>query len=151
MDVRQDNPFQTPQADLRQATISRQPLYRLSAIGIGTFIGTPLAGALMLAHNLQLLGKAGRVTMVWGIALAMLVLTTTLGVMLPGDKSTLPLAILQLLGMMVLAKNLIEADLQRHAAAGGAFLSNWRAAGIAVLFFLGVIAISFALLMFVGL
>ena len=57
MDVQQDNPFQTPQADLQQASASTLPLYRIAAVGLGTFLGTPLAGAWMLAHNLQLLGK----------------------------------------------------------------------------------------------
>lgn len=68
MDVQQDNPFQTPQADLQQASASTLPLYRIAAVGLGTFLGTPLAGAWMLAHNLQLLGKADRVAMVRRVA-----------------------------------------------------------------------------------
>lgn len=148
MDVQQDNPFQTPQADLQpRAVSSGQPLYRMTAIGIGTFLGTPLAGAWLLAYNLRLLGKGSQVAMVWGIAVAMLVLTTVLSFVLPEDALTLPLAILQLLGMLLLAKQLIQADLLRHAAAGGTFLSNWRAAGIAILFLLGVLVLSFFVLM----
>ncbi|WAJ36531.1 hypothetical protein OU800_18210 [Pseudomonas sp. GOM7] len=148
MDVQQANPFQPPQADLQPHVFSSgQPLYRMTAIGIGTFLGTPLAGAWLLAYNLRQLGKAKHVAMVWSVALAMLVLTTVLSFVLPEDTLTLPFAILQLLGMLLLAKQLIQADLLRHAAAGGAFLSNWRAAGIAILFFLGVTALLVGVLM----
>lgn len=65
MDVQQSNPFQPPQADLQQATTNQSPLYSVAGVGLVTFIGTPLAGAWLLAHNLQLLGKADRVAMVW--------------------------------------------------------------------------------------
>lgn len=152
MDVQQDNPFQTPQADLQTAGTgtSQPPLYRIAAIGVGTFLGTPLAGAWMLAHNLQLLGKADRVAMVWGIAVALLALTIVLAFVLPEEVPTLPFAIAQLAGMVMLAKHLIEADIQRHDLAGGAFLSNWRAAGIAILFSIGVMALLFAGLMILG-
>ena len=34
-----------------------------------------------------------------------------------------------------------------HAEAGGAFLSNWRAAGIGLMFTLGLAALMFAVLM----
>ncbi|CAE6948760.1 MULTISPECIES: hypothetical protein [Pseudomonas] len=147
MDVQQDNPFQTPQADLQQASASTLPLYRIAAVGLGTFLGTPLAGAWMLAHNLQLLGKADRVAMVWGVAVCLLALTLALAFVLPEEVPTLPFAIGQLLGMVMLAKHLTEADIQQHAAAGGTFLSNWRAAGIAVLFSIAVMALLFAVLM----
>jgi hypothetical protein len=152
MDVQQDNPFQTPQADLQSASTgtSQLPLYRIAAIGVGTFLGTPLAGAWMLAHNLQLLGKADRVAMVWGVAVVLLALTIVLAFVLPEEVPTLPFAIAQLVGMVMLAKHLIEADILQHAATGGAFLSNWRAAGIAILFSIAVMALLFAVLMIVG-
>lgn len=152
MDVQQDNPFQTPQADLQPASTgtSVEPLYRIAAIGVGTFLGTPLAGAWMLAHNLQLLGKADRVAMVWGIAVALFAMTIALAFVLPEEVPAMPFAIAQLVGMVMLAKYLTEADIQHHEQAGGAFLSNWRAAGIAVLFSIGVMALIFAVLMIIG-
>ena len=45
MDVQQSNPFQPPQAELQQATTQQSPLYSVAGVGLATFIGTPLAGA----------------------------------------------------------------------------------------------------------
>ena len=119
--------------------------YRISSSA--TFIGTPLAGAWLLAHNLQLLGQAHRVAMVWGISVFLLVVTLVLAFVLPEEVPAMPFAIAQLMAMIMLAKNLMEADLKQHAEAGGALLSNWRAAGIGLMFTLGLAALMFAVLM----
>ncbi len=147
MDVQQSNPFQTPQADLQQTTTNQAPLYSIAGVGLATFIGTPLAGAWLLAHNLQLLGKADRVAMVWGVSIALLLITLVLAFVLPEEVPALPFAIAQLMAMIMLAKNLMEAELKQHTEAGGAYLSNWRAAGIGLLFTLAVAALMFAVLM----
>lgn len=147
MDVQQSNPFQTPQADLQQASTNQAPLYSIAGVGLATFIGTPLAGAWLLAHNLQLLGKADRVAMVWGVSIALLVVTLVLAFVLPEEVPALPFAIAQLMAMIMLAKNLMEAELKQHTEAGGVYLSNWRAAGIGLLFTLAVAALMFAVLM----
>lgn len=147
MDVQQSNPFQPPQADLQQATTNQLPLYSVAGVGLATFIGTPLAGAWLLAHNLQLLGKADRVAMVWGISVFLLVVTLVLAFVLPEEVPAMPFAIAQLMAMIMFAKSLMEADLKQHAEAGGAVLSNWRAAGIGLMFTLGLAALMFAVLM----
>ncbi|ALN18204.1 hypothetical protein [Ectopseudomonas mendocina] len=147
MDVQQSNPFQTPQADLQQTTAQHPPLYSVAGVGLATFIGTPLAGAWLLAHNLQLLGQAHRVAMVWGISVVLLLVTLVLAFVLPEEVPALPFAVAQLMVMIMLAKNLMEADLKQHVEAGGAFLSNWRAAGIGLLFTIGLAALMFAVLM----
>lgn len=147
MDVQQSNPFQTPQADLQQTSVQHPPLYSVAGVGLATFIGTPLAGAWLLAHNLQLLGQAHRVAMVWGISVVLLLVTLVLAFVLPEEVPALPFAVAQLMAMIMLAKNLMEADLKQHVEAGGAFLSNWRAAGIGLLFTIGLAALMFAVLM----
>lgn len=147
MDVQQSNPFQPPQADLQQAAASQLPLYSIAGVGLATFIGTPLAGAWLLAHNLQLLGQAHRVAMVWGISVALLLATLVLAFVLPEEVPAMPFAIAQLMAMIMLAKNLMEADLKQHLEAGGTFLSNWRAAGIGLLFTIGLVVLMFAVLM----
>lgn len=147
MDVQQSNPFQPPQADLQQATTNQSPLYSVAGVGLVTFIGTPLAGAWLLAHNLQLLGKADRVAMVWGISVFLLVVTLGLAFVLPEEVPAMPFAIAQLMAMIMFAKSLMEVDLKQHAEAGGAFLSNWRAAGIGLMFTLGLAALMLAVLM----
>jgi hypothetical protein len=151
MDVHGNNPFQPPQAGLQLVTTSPLPLYRLSAVGLATFLGTPLAGAWLLAHNLQLLGRADRVAMVWATSVALLLVTLVLAFVLPEEVPAMPFAIAQLAAMMVLAKNLMEADIKQHTEAGGAFLSNWRAAGVGLLFTIGLAALAFAVLMIIDL
>lgn len=146
MDGHTDNPFQTPQADLQVAS-SQAPLYRLAAVGLATFLGTPLAGAWLLAHNLKLLGQANRVAMVWAVAVALLVATLGLAFVVPEEVPAMPFAIAQLFAMMAFAKHLLEADIKRHTEAGGAFLSNWRAAGIGLLFTTGLMALLFGVVM----
>ena len=147
MDVQQSNPFQPPQADLQQTATNQSPLYSVAGVGLATFIGTPLAGAWLLAHNLQLLGRADRVAMVWGISVVLLIVTLVLAFVLPEEVPALPFAIAQLMAMIMFAKSLMEADLKQHAEAGGAFLSNWRSAGIGLTFTLGLAALMFAVLM----
>lgn len=147
MDVQQSNPFQTPQADLQQTTTNQAPLYSIAGVGLATFIGTPLAGAWLLAHNLQLLGKADRVALVWGVSIVLLLVTLVLAFVLPEEVPALPFAVAQLMAMIMLAKNLMEVELKQHTEAGGVFLSNWRAAGIGLLFTLAVAALMFAVLM----
>ncbi|MGG2399662.1 hypothetical protein ACJRW5_22210 [Pseudomonas sp. SH1-B] len=149
MDGQSQNPFQTPHAELSEVSHD-YPLYSLAGVGLATFIGTPLAGAWLLAHNLQLLGKADRVAMTWGVSVALLFVTLVLAFVLPEEVPALPFAIAQLFAMMALSKHLIETDIKRHAAAGGRFLSNWRAAGIGLLFTLGMVALMFAVVMILG-
>lgn len=147
MDVQQSNPFQTPQADLQQTSTNQAPLYSIAGVGLATFIGTPLAGAWLLAHNLQLLGKADRVALVWGVSIVLLLVTLVLAFVLPEEVPALPFAVAQLMAMIMLAKNLMEVELKQHTEAGGVFLSKWRAAGIGLLFTLAVAALMFAVLM----
>ena len=61
-----ENPFRPPEARLDEPDATHgEPLYRLSAIGLGTFIGTPLAGAFLAAVNLRRLGRAQEVGKTW--------------------------------------------------------------------------------------
>lgn len=143
------NPFQPPQADLQVAS-SAQPLYSLAGIGLATFFGTPLAGAWLLAHDLKALGKHDRLPMLWGLSVALLVATLVLAFVLPEEVPALPFAIAQLFAMMALARHLIEAEIKHHVAAGGVFLSNWRAVGIGLLVTLGFAALMFVVLMVIG-
>lgn len=150
MQGQDNNPFQTPQAEL-QGVSTAQPLYSLPGIGIATFIGTPLAGAWLLAHNLRLLGKAQRVATTWQVAVALLVVTLALAFVLPAEVPALPFAIAQLFAMMALARHLIDSDIKQHAEQGGVFISNWRAAGIGLLGVLAVAALLFAVFLLLGL
>ncbi len=70
MDANPENPYRAPAAELL-STEDRAagPLYRMSAVGIATFFGTPLAGAYIMAHNLRALGQQDRVRNAWQLGM----------------------------------------------------------------------------------
>lgn len=125
-----------------------EPLYRLSAIGLGTFIGTPLAGAFLAAVNLRRLGRAQEVGKTWLVGLCLFVLLPVLGAILP-ENIPRSASVAQIFGMVYYAKSAFGPALDSHKAAGGAFISNWRAAGIGLLFMLVVLSVAIPVVMLV--
>ncbi|MCR7045129.1 hypothetical protein NS826_15675, partial [Pseudomonas aeruginosa] len=55
----------------------------------------------------------------------------------------------QIFGMVYYAKSAFGPALDSHKAAGGAFISNWRAAGIGLLFMLVVLSVAIPVVMLV--
>jgi hypothetical protein len=141
------NPYRAPDAELLAAE-NRVigPLYRMSAVGIATFFGTPLAGAYIIARNLRALGLHERVRNTWSIASGLLVLVMVIGYWLP-EGAGIGLTVAQVIGMHQHAKVLFGEAVAAH---GGTFLSNWRAFGIALLFLLGFMVVLFAVFMMIG-
>ncbi|WP_204325150.1 hypothetical protein, partial [Stenotrophomonas maltophilia] len=74
--------------------------YRLSAIGLGTFIGTPLAGAFLAAVNLRRLGRAQEVGKTWLVGLCLFVLLPVLGAILPENIPSIGFTVAQIFGMV---------------------------------------------------
>lgn len=141
----QDNPFQTPAAVLQDAatTTTGEPLYRLAAIGIATFFGTPVAGAWVMAQNLKRLGRLGQVRHAWITGICAFIAIFLLGWFLPESVPATPINIAAVFGMHHYAKQHIGAALDQHTAQGGTFVSNWRAFGVSLLFLLAVMAVIF--------
>lgn len=146
MDANLDNPYQAPVADL-QAGGARAPLYRMSAVGIATFFGTPLAGAYIITRNLRALGREESCRGVWWISLGVLVAIMLVSYFLPTNAGGMGLTIGQVVGMHYYAKSLFGEAVTRH---DGAFLSNWRAFGIALLFLLALIVVMFVAVLVFG-
>ncbi|HSX70652.1 MAG TPA: hypothetical protein VLF16_06935 [Pseudomonas sp.] len=131
------NPYRAPEADLvvpQQAATG--PLYRMSAVGIATFFGTPLAGAFITTRNLRALGLHGQVQKTWWMGVGLLVAVMVVGYWLP-ESASMGLTVGQVFAMHYYAKPLFGDTVAGH---GGPFYSNWRAFGISLLFLLGVIA-----------
>jgi hypothetical protein len=155
-DTPQDNPFQTPAAVLQDAatTATGEPLYRLAAVGIATFFGTPIAGAWVIVQNLKALGRSHEARNIWLMGIGLTLAIFVLGYFLPENTSGSPIAVGTVVGMYYLAKQTFGVTLERHLAAGGKLRSNWRAFGVALLFLLAVIAVilvvSFLLAYFFG-
>ena len=147
MDANPENPYRAPDAEL--LTVENRvtgPLYRMSAVGIATFFGTPLAGAYIISRNLRALGLDEKVQGTWWMAIGLLVLVLVVGYWLP-DSAGMGLTVAQVIGMHQYAKSLFGVAVAGHV---GVFRSNWRAFGIALLFLLAFLVVVFAVVMVVG-
>ncbi|KJK00908.1 hypothetical protein UB43_10900 [Pseudomonas sp. 21] len=142
-DTPQDNPFQTPTAVLQDTatTATGEPLYRLAAVGIATFFGTPIAGAWVIVQNLKALGRRHESRNIWLMGIGLTLAILVLGYFLPENTSGTPIAVGTVVGMYYLAKQTFGVTVERHLVAGGQWRSNWRAFGISLLFLLAVIAV----------
>jgi len=141
----QDNPFQTPTAALQDgpAVATGEPLYRLAAVGIATFFGTPIAGAWVMVENLKALGRLDEVRKAWLMGLGFTIGMFVVGHFLPDNFSSTPMAVATVFGMYQFAKQTFGAAVEQHGGGGGQWRSNWRAFGVSLLFLLGVLAVIF--------
>lgn len=140
----QDNPFQPPTAALEETPAATgAPLYRLGAVGIATFFGTPVAGAWVMAQNLNRLGRHSQMRNAWITGVGAFIAIFLLGWFLPESVPATPINIAAVFGMYHYAKQHTGAALEQHASDGGTFLSNWRAFGVSLLFLLAVMAVVF--------
>lgn len=147
MDAKPDNnPYRAPQADLIAPGPATGPLYRLSAVGIATFFGTPLAGAYIATHNLRALGLQAQVRNTWWMAIGLFVFVMVIGYWLP-DGAGIGLTVAQVIGMHQYAKAQFGEAVQGHA---GPFRSNWRAFGISLLFLLAFLVVVFGAALVIG-
>ncbi|MGC4008731.1 MAG: hypothetical protein QM805_06950 [Pseudomonas sp.] len=144
-DTQQDNPFQTPTADLQDgpSVATGEPLYRLAAVGIATFFGTPIAGAWVMVQNLKALGRLEEVRKAWMMGLGFTIGIFVIGYFLPDNISGAPMSIATVVGMYHFAKQTFGATLEQHAAGGGQWRSNWRAFGVSLLILAAVMAVVF--------
>lgn len=125
-------PQQIPQAYVHDGTSPPVTgrFYSPNGVGIATFIGSPLAGAIVLALNYRLLRRPGAAWGVMAIGIAGMVALFAAVVQMPDTAPSLgvPLSI----GMYFLAKQLQGKQFAQHVAAGGKQGSSWYAAGIGV-------------------
>lgn len=136
-----ENPYDAPSAELADPVEVSVTLYKPMATGLATFFGSPLAGAYVLNHNQKKIGRAGEIGNVWLIAGGLLAISVLLAFLLPESVPTFPFTIAQVLIMGALSNRYIAADLARHQEREGAFYSNWRVVGIAILFTLAILAV----------
>ncbi|MFR0691680.1 hypothetical protein ACLUTX_19945 [Enterobacterales bacterium AE_CKDN230030158-1A_HGKHYDSX7] len=144
-DTQQENPFQTPTAVLQEgpAAATGEPLYRLAAVGIATFFGTPIAGAWVMMQNLKALGCLEEVRKAWMMGLGFTIGIFVIGYFLPDNISGAPMSIATVVGMYQFAKQTFGVALEQHAAGGGQWRSNWRAFGVSLLILAAVMAVIF--------
>lgn len=106
-------------------------LYDCEAVGIAAFIGSPLAGATLMAMNEHRLGRTPRVVMTMLVGLAATGALFAVSILTQGTIRGLGFAIPLLVRYW--AKVSQGDDVTKHVAAGGPLGSKWIAAGVGLL------------------
>ena len=117
---------------------ARSKLYSASSIGVATFFGSWLAGAVLISQNYRRLGDpdAARNALVVGIASTVALILFTFSIVVPPTAERALAHGLQAAQVAVIHLVLSKvqgAALKSHASAGGEFFSRWRALGISLL------------------
>ena len=142
-----ENPFRTPSADLTSTATTDGKLYSLGAVALGTFFGTPIAGAYFIVQNLKQLGRSAETTQAWAMGVGVFVALLALSFFLPDSMPATPITAIQVAGMYFYAKQLMEKDVTTRRAVGGLFFSTWRAVGIGLLFLMALLVAAVPLVM----
>ena len=106
-------------------------MYDVGAVALAAFLGSPLAGTVLIASNYRKLGKAGN-----GFLALLLGAAASVGEIYIGLTSTKSPAIATLVLFAITwfaAKELQGNAIKTHVAWGGQLFSKWRAVGVAVL------------------
>ncbi|MBN3796364.1 hypothetical protein [Burkholderia sp. Ac-20392] len=120
-------------------------LFTMAGVGWAAFLGSPLAGGILLAANARRLGhRALAQRQILVTALVTLVSIVLYAAADIPETSVVPHALVHavviagLAGTIFYGRHAQGAAVDAHRAAGGALQSNWRAAGIGLLTLLGV-------------
>jgi hypothetical protein len=116
--------------------LTDKPLYSVNAVGLASFLGSVLAGAVLMAINYRRIGEPARAT--YAIILGILGTVASIGIalVLPDRVPSAAIVVPQLFAMIAIARAMQGPMLERHVQQGGKIASMWKAAGIAMLFFI---------------
>jgi hypothetical protein len=149
------NPYAAPESFAAAAPVVVQArgkkLHTENHVALAAFLGSPLAGSIVLAINFARLGRQAA-------ALGSLLLGTLATVVLFGLAFAVPLpngaGVLLGLGyamlMRLIAKRLQGEELAAHVKAGGAIASAWSAVGISIIAFVALFAAIVAVVLGLG-
>ena len=123
-------------------------LYDLRALELATFLSTCFAGAFLASRNFRSIGDhdAARNSLLLGMVGLIAIALAAFLIEIPerADRSAgFLIQAAQVVLVHVLAKRSLGKSLASHSSAGGEFYSHWRAAGIALLLLVPVLAVFF--------
>lgn len=143
-----DNNAPTPQTELNDNTTVNYKLFKVSGIGLATFLGSMFAGGLLMSLNFQRLGqetKAKQALLYSGLATLFVIIVVSSipeSVDIPNTILTVP----QIILVLYFAKNYQTTEIDAHIENGGLAESNWKAAGIALLVLIPLLLVIFSVL-----
>ena len=106
-------------------------LFNADAAALATFLGTPLAGAILMAVNYRRLGKGGSAAAVLAAGLLLAAVALFLALALPQGAGA-GIALAFLFAVKGAAKALQGTAVAQHVAQGGKLGSRWIAAGLGI-------------------
>lgn len=124
-------------------------LYSPVLITVATLLGTPVAGCILVAHNLRALGRhsAARQWLILGsVGTAVLLV---IAYFLPANFPNMVLPIGYIVGMYQAVKQMHGADYAGHIANGGAKGSAWMAVWVGLACLCAIFGIIFLVVMVV--
>jgi hypothetical protein len=118
-------------------------LYKVSAIGLATFFGSMVAGGFLLSQNFKKLGKKteARNAIIYSVVATIVVIIIGMNIPEEWNIPNMAFTIPQFLAMSHIAKQMQEKDINHHVKNGGVLASNWKAFGISLLVFTGIMIV----------
>lgn len=104
-------------------------LHTPNHVALATFLGSPFAGALVLANNYRKLGRGGAAALTLAVGLVGTAALLGLAFALPAHSPAAAVPMVAVAAMYGLGRWLQGDALLRHRAAGGREASGWVAAG----------------------
>lgn len=108
---------------------SAYTLYDSRAVALATFLGTPVAGGILMALNYRRLGRPGTAVMTMAAAIAGTALLILVGWNIPQGLNSI-VAIGVMFAMKAIAKSLQGPAVTQHLEGGGKLASMWNACWI---------------------
>lgn len=129
------DPYQAPRAAVEDPPgAADAPLFRISAIGLATVLGSVLAGGWLIAMNYAALGRPAQARKARWFSLLALIAVLALSMLVPEQVPSAVFVVVQVLGTVHLARALQGEAIAARAASGRPMRSNWLAAGISLVF-----------------
>jgi hypothetical protein len=129
-------PFPGPPVPYAQTVAPGRPLYTVGAITLATFLGSPVAGGIVMAANYRRMNKPGSAA--WAVLLGILGTAAAFGLamVLPEKTPNVLFWLPPILIVQALAKSLQGPAIDAQRQAGVRPASAWGAAGIGAIFLL---------------
>lgn len=142
------NPYQSPDADVTtdRPLGTGERVYKIGHIGLATFLGAPWAGAWLMASNYVAMGKPEKRSSMYWLGIISTIVVLVVAFYLPEDIPALPFNAAIVVAMMAIGSSLQGEALKSYVEDESFWYSGWRAAGIGLLFMLGLIVLIFAIL-----
>lgn len=147
--------YKPPQSELGEAptgiptpfpTLSEP--YKVSGIGLATFLGSSLAGGVLLYLNEKQRGNPQRGYTLLGMSLLIFALTIGLAILLPVEVPGIVFTAIQIFAMVQITQSNQGQQLTCHQSQGHRMASNWKAAGVSLLVLLGILAVAVPIILF---